>query len=151
MTSSQFYDYWPKTSLINHYAASTAPQSLMVESVQERRITVSWRTPLMPNGVISHYMVSSRLPKSFSSALNHLCIIYYCTLQLTAIGSKPLYDTEFSDKQFKNVSNTNEDMMMTDLEGLTPGTLYVITVLAVNGAGRGESTSDNAMTLNGTV
>ena len=75
----------------------------------------------------------------------------YRALQLTAIGSKPLYDTEFSDKQFKNVSNTNENMMMTDLEGLTPGTLYVITVLAVNGADMGATASDSAMTMNGTV
>ena len=43
------------------YTASTAPRELMVEGASQTSLTVSWRAPEFPNGVISQYMVSSRI------------------------------------------------------------------------------------------
>ena len=68
-------------------------------------------------------------------------------MQLTAVGTKS-YDENFSETKNFTVP---EDMTMTDLTGLTPGTMYVITIYAVNGAGRGQTATVNRMTLNGTV
>ena len=45
------------------YTASTAPRELMVVegASSQTNLTVSWRAPEFPNGVISQYMVSSRI------------------------------------------------------------------------------------------
>ena len=73
-------------------------------------------------------------------------------LQITAIGTKSYLDS-FSD--IKNITvgvaeATSGDVLQTTLMGLTPGTLYSITVAAVNGAGLGESSEAvQAMTNNG--
>lgn len=68
-------------------------------------------------------------------------------MQLTAVGTKS-YDENFSETKDFTVP---EDMTMTDLTGLTPGTMYVITIYAVNGAGGGENATVSTMTLNGTA
>ena len=124
------------------YTAATAPQNFTVEGASETTITVLWRVPEMPNGVIAQYNVS--LSSGFES-MSSIHVTHY--MQLTAVGTKS-YDENFSETKNFTVP---EDMTMTDLTGLTPGTMYVITIYAVNGAGRGETATVNRMTLNGTV
>ena len=112
----------------------------MAESITETNITVTWTEPVMPNGIISQYMVRSILPISTT----YTCI--YCTtcIQITATGTKA-YNTSFNE--MRSFSATITSAVLTNL---TPGTLYRITVVAINGAGQGaESAPLEAMTLNG--
>lgn len=75
-------------------------------------------------------------------------------LQITAIGTKSYIDN-FRDTKNITVSvgdaTTNSGgVLQTTLTDLTPGTLYSITVAAINGAGLGESSdAAQAMTNNG--
>ena len=74
-------------------------------------------------------------------SLSHLCT---SCIQITAVGTKT-YNTSFNE--MRNFSATTNSTVLMDL---TPGTLYRITVVAINGAGRGvESQPLEAMTLNG--
>ena len=121
------------------YIASTEPLNLMAGLVEKRRIPLTWTEPDMPNGIISQYMVRSILFSMCS--LNHLCT---SCIQITAVGTKT-YNTSFNET--RNFSATTSS---TDLTDLTPGTLYRISVVAINGAGQGaESAPLEAMTLNG--
>ena len=63
-----------------------------------------------------------------------------------AVGRKS-YNASFTETKNFNVS---ENVRRTVLTGLTPGTMYVITALAVNGAGLGETETTPGNTLNGT-
>ena len=74
----------------------------------------------------------------------NLSTIILC-IQITAEGTKS-YDDNFNEIRSLNVTITSA--ALTDL---TPGTLYRITIVAINGAGRGaESEPLLATTLNGT-
>ena len=64
-----------------------------------------------------------------------------------AVGRKS-YNVSFTETKNFNVS---ENLRMTVLTGLTPGTMYEITALAVNGAGLGETETTRGNTLNGTA
>ena len=62
-----------------------------------------------------------------------------------AVGTKS-YNTSFMETKSFTVTG---DSRMTDLTGLTPGTMYKITAYAVNGAGRGATATTTETTLNG--
>ena len=62
-----------------------------------------------------------------------------------AVGTKS-YDASFMETKSFTVSVNSR---MTDLTGLTPGTMYEITAYAVNGAGRGATATTTGTTLNG--
>ena len=112
----------------------------MAELIAETSINVTWTEPAMPNGVISQYMVRSILP----SQLHIPVSICTTCIQITATGTKA-YNTSFNE--MRSFSATITSAVLTEL---TPGTLYRITVVAINGAGRGaESAPLEAMTLNG--
>jgi hypothetical protein len=64
-----------------------------------------------------------------------------------AVGTKS-YNLTFRETKSFTVS---ENVRMTNLTGLTPGTMYEITAYAVNGAGMGESETTSGETLNGTA
>ena len=68
-------------------------------------------------------------------------------LQFMAVGTKS-YNLSFSET--KNFM-APENVRMTELTGLTPGTMYEITAYAVNGAGMGERVTTSGDTLNGTA
>ena len=68
-------------------------------------------------------------------------------LQFMAVGTKS-YNVSFNET--KNFM-APENMTMIKLMGLTPGTTYEITALAVNGAGLGETETTRENTLNGTA
>ena len=83
------------------------------------------------------------------TVLNTLCVM----LQITAIGTKS-YLESFSDTKTIIVgvddATTSSGVLQTTLIELTAGTLYSITVAAINGAGLGESSNAvQAMTTNG--
>ena len=66
-------------------------------------------------------------------------------IQFVAVGRKS-YNVSFNEtKSFM----APEDARMTVLTELTPGTMYNITALAVNGAGLGETETTRGNTLNG--
>ena len=79
------------------------------------------------------------------------CCIY---LQITAVGTKS-YLPDFEETKsviFRISAATTGDRVQTALTGLTPGTLYSITVAAINGAGLGElSERVTATTRNGII
>ena len=62
-----------------------------------------------------------------------------------AVGTKS-YNATFNETKNFMVSG---DRRMTDLTGLTPGTMYEITAYAVNGAGMGQTAVTRGTTLNG--
>jgi hypothetical protein len=64
-----------------------------------------------------------------------------------AVGTKS-YNLTFRETKSFTVS---ENVRMTNLTGLTPGTMYEITAYAVNGAGAGENATTSERTLNGTA
>lgn len=64
-----------------------------------------------------------------------------------AVGTKS-YDATFRETKRFMVGG---DRRMTDLTGLTPGTMYEITAYAVNGAGMGETATTTGTTLNGSA
>ena len=68
-----------------------------------------------------------------------------------AVGTKS-YNTTFRETKTFTVTEVGRMTdLMTDLTGLTPGTMYEITAYAVNGAGMGETAITTGTTLNGSA
>ena len=85
----------------------TAPYSLMVLTVQTTYVTLSWMSPVIPNGIITQYEIQYR--RSNDSLFN-----------ISNISSTIMGDT-----------------LMGRVEGLTPITMYVFQLRAYTQVGAG--------------
>ena len=108
-----FHVYY--TLSVSHSTDPSKPQNLTVTNKTSRSLTVEWSTPLTPNGVILNYQVS------------------YAGLE----SINPVPDS-FEAVKTLNLSGT---MYTVDVAGLSPHSLYNISVKAFTSVGGGEEST----------